>query len=353
MLEGRSYVPLLHLRLAEVRALAELPTAVKNQTFPIIRVRPWLTARSLDRSFEKISESFGGRFFGFDLDPERNLVNRDSPSYREFCLLFNADDAFRSYYDRCALVPFAVPVFRSAHGTIREMERQIERAIDIGRGLILRVDLLAPFDVSGVISACDRLGLDNRVTILDAGWDPKDLLARAAVSANLAQQLVDIDPDAEIVIAGGSFPRAFSNLGEHFRLEAAERPLFNEVRRQLNAGRITFGDWASTRPPSDPVPMLNIPRIDVANRTSWECWRGTQDTTYRELANQAVQDLAIESVPDLWGEYMLVTTASGLEPSIKSAVTAAAVRINLHMVRQATYDQPGIVIGDEPVGDDL
>lgn len=352
MLEGRTYVPLLHLRLAEVRALTELPTVIKNQTFPLIRVRPWLTARSLDRAFEKINESFGDRFFGFDLDPTRNLPDRDGSAYDEFRRLFDMTGGFAHYYDQCAAIPFAVPVLRAPQGNVLHLEEQVERAREIGRGLVIRVEAVAPFDVGPVLNACVQRGLDDRITVVDGGW-ARDLLARAAICVGLAQRIVEIDPDAELVIAGGSFPQDFAKLGEHFRVDAFERPLFNEVRRQLNAGRITFGDWASTRPPSDPVPMRNVPRIDVADLTAWECWRGSQDTSYQVLAAQAARDLALTDEPDLWGEYMIVTTAGGMEPSIKSAAAAAAVRINLHMVRQATFDLPGLVIGDEPVGDDL
>ncbi len=56
----------------------------------------------------------------------------------------------------------------------------------------------------------------------------------------------------------------------------------------------------------------------------------------------------------LWGDYMIQSTADGEEPSIKSAVMAAAVRVNLHMIAQAGFENPvQIHLGDELVGEDL
>ena len=195
--------------------------------------------------------------------------------------------------------------------------------------------------------------VNNRLIVVDGGWG-RDILTRAASCTAIAQRVLALDENAEIVIGGGSFPDSFAKLGEHFTIDAFERPLFNEVRRQLNAGRIVFGDWASTRPPRDPVPMRNIPRIDVADRVAWESWRGGGGQDYQNLARQTVRDHGLGAEPDLWGEYMIVSTAQGKEPSIKSPAMAAAVRINLHMTVQATFDDPdALQIVDEPVGDDL
>jgi hypothetical protein len=353
MLEGRSYCPLLHLRLAEVRAVSELPSVIKNRIFPVVRFRPWLNAKSLDKAFETFRDAFGDRFFGLDLDHSRNIPDRDSQSYEEFRELFNSDAGFAAYYRKVREVEFAVPVLRTERGALSQTERQVEHSAAIGRGLVIRVPVERPFNAAEVLAECDRQGVENRVVIFDCGWG-RDLLGRAAQCTALANQAVGYDPNLEIVVGGSSFPDAFARLGDHFSVNAAERPVFNEVRRNLNAGRLTYGDWGSTRPPTDPVPMANIPRIDVAHQDDWECWRSVDGETYRQVAERVVHDLELDDEPDLWGEYMILSTAQGSDGGIKSPAMAAAVRVNLHIALQASFGEgEGIVIPDEPVGEDL
>lgn len=353
MLEGRAYVPLLHLRLAEVRALTELPVAVKNVLLPIIRLRPWLNSKDFSRAFEKVTEAFPGRFYGADLDSTRFLPDRDSDAYEEFRSFFDETDGFANYYGALALQPYAVPVLRTTFAGVPNLDRQVDHIAALGRGVIVRIQAEHPIPIENIVGSMMEADVDNRLLIVDGGWG-RDILTRAASCTAIAQAVLAVDENAEIVIGAGSFPESFAKLGEHFTIDAFERPLFNEVRRQLNAGRIVFGDWASTRPPKDPVPMRNIPRIDVAERAAWESWRSGDGENYQALARQTVRDRRLGAEPDLWGEYMIVSTAQGKEPSIKSPAMAAAVRINLHMTMQATFDNPdALQILDEPVGDDL
>jgi hypothetical protein len=54
----------------------------------------------------------------------------------------------------------------------------------------------------------------------------------------------------------------------------------------------------------------------------------------------------------VWGEYMIQSTAAGLDPAIRSAAMAAAVRVNLHMHLHANLDEPdALVVEDEPFED--
>ena len=354
MLEGRSYVPLLHLRLAETRALRELPDATKNLIFPVIRLRPWLTSKSFARSFEVVQEAFGDRRYGADLDSSPHLPSNDTTAYREFRSLFDTRDGYAQYYEVLEAHANAVPVLRLSQDRPDATEAQLQHVRHLDRGLIIRVQVEHAFDVADTVRKCVAADVTNRAFVLDCGWVQKDLLGRAAQCAALAQSIVAEDADAEIVIAGGSFPDSFAKKGDTFTIAAQERPLFNEVRRQLNAGRIVFGDWASTRPPTEPIPMTNVPRIDTAHRSEWASWRSADGESYTDVAARARRDEALDGDPDLWGEYMIVSTARGADTAIKSPTMAAAVRINLHMAIQANYDNPrGVVVEDEPVGEDL
>jgi hypothetical protein len=355
MLEGREYVPLLHARLAEVRAMRELPEASKNALVPIFKLRPWLNAKTLTRALEVVEEAVGNRLYGLDLDEFKFDANPDPAKEAkvEFANLFSANNGFERYYQLAREGENRVPVFRALTSAEVQVQRQIDHIEAIGRGAFIRVRVNAPGALFEVAQAIADRGLGNTVFVLDCGWG-RDILALAAVAARYAQTLVDISNEFEIVVAGSSFPDAFGGMGDRFEIGAVERQVYAEVRRLVNFPSLYYGDWGSTRPPTDPVPMRNIPRIDTARPTSWVSWRSEDEETYVEIAARAIADRAWDGRLGVWGEYMIVATAEEEEVRIKSPAMAAAVRVNLHLHQQANFGNPdGLHIGDEIVGDDL
>lgn len=353
MLEGRSYVPLLHARLAEMRALKELPASTKNLVVPVIRIRPWLNAKHLDRVFEVIADALGERAFGLDLDPFKYNPASERDSYQEFARLFDPSNGYSAYYDCAEEELNRIPVLRRTDGETIHLEDQLDRVEEIDRGLMVRVLLRSPGDYLRVAQECLERELQNTVFVFDCGWR-RDVLDQAAACTGIVERLLALSDDFEIVVAGSSFPDSFTGLGDRFQLPVAERLLFQEVRRNLNRGTLVYGDWGSTRPPTEPVPMMNIPRIDRAARLNWTCWRSDDGESYRDVAERVVDDDLWNEDSGLWGDYMIASTAEGLDPCIKSPAMAAAVRVNLHMHIQAHFEeQDSASIPDEPVGEDL
>ncbi len=351
MLQGRTYVPMLHGRLAEMRALKELPNDTKNLIFPIIRARPWLGSKSLNKMWETINGAFADRAFALDLDRSKYLPADERAAYQEFANLFDPANGFKAYYDLIAGIERAVPVFRS--GNDLQIPLQLNAAASLDRGLVVSVDVTAPFDVAAIAAECVDRELENVVFAFDCGWG-HDILERAAVCAGLVQSVLQQSEDFEIVVGASSFPNSFVGLGENFDLPIVERQLFQAVRQGINIGEIFYGDWGSTRPPADPVPMTNVPRIDSAARTNWRCWRSDGDESYQDIAERALADPTWSSNLGIWGEYMIEATAEGAPIAIKAPAMAAAVRVNIHMHVQAHFDNPeGLIVGDEPVGDDI
>jgi hypothetical protein len=351
MLQGRTYVPMLHARLAEIRALQELPVATKNKIFPIIRARPWLNAKSLDAVWQKIDEAFPERLFGLDLDPTRNLSSKDGNAYQTFRQLFIPDDGFNLYYQAVNERKWAVPVLRSAGFGFPELERQIAHIKAIDRGVIVRIEPLRSVNLGGIAGHIHAEIPENVVFAFDCGWG-RDILSQAAACVALIEQLLDVREDFEIVVGGSSFPDKFDKQGDRIPISMVERLLFQEVRRRLNRGDIFYGDWGSTRPPTDPIPMKNVPRIDFALPGQWIAHRSGNGEGYNELADEVLADDAWTDGLGIWGEYMIESTAAGLEPSIKSPAMAAAVRVNLHLHIQANFDDPDdMIVADEPFED--
>lgn len=350
MLQGRSYVPMLHARLAEVRALSELSNGTKNKIFPVIKARPWLNSRSLGALWEKIDDAFPMRAFGLDLDETRRQVGTGKPAYDEFAELFDPQDGFAKYYDQVEEIDQAVPVFRPTPD-LENASRQVERLQALDRGVILRFRPMQLVRYRETLEAINAAIHENVVVVLDCGWG-RDILSQAAACVQLIETALETNENFEFVVGGSSFPDSFSKQGERIEIAMIERRLYQEVRRHLNRGQLTYGDWGSTRPPTDPIPMRNIPRIDFAIDGRWIAHRSDGDEEYVNLADHTLQDPDWRPGLGIWAEYMIQSTAAGLDPCIKSAVMAAAVRVNMHMHIQANLDNPeGLSVGDEPFDD--
>lgn len=353
MLEGRTYVPLLHARLAEMRALRELETPTKNVIVPVIRIRPWLNSKSLAKVFDVIADAIGERAFGLDLDPTKFEPENDRPAYREFSELFDSSHGFRNYYRCVADAPNRVPVLRQQNGLFQNLQAQLRFVEEMDRGLFVRVRPENPGNYLEVASECVLREIENVVFVIDCGWRT-DVLGQAVTCTGMVNNILDVSDDLEIVVAGSSFPDAFAGMGGHATFQVNERILFQNVRQNINRGRLVYGDWGSTRPPTDPIPMTNVPRIDTATSVTWPSWRSEDGEGYQDVAERVVSDPLWSGDTALWGNYLIGSTADGQEPAIKAPAMAAAVRVNLHMHTQAHFDNPdNFSIGDEPVGEDL
>jgi hypothetical protein len=304
------------------------------------------------RAIDRIKEAIGDRYFGLDLDASRRN-HRATPAYEEFERLFDSQDGWRNYYEFVAAVPFAVPVLRA--GVDMQLGPQLAQVEGIDRGLFVRVDVQQPFSVEAVARACVERRLENVVFVLDCGWRDH-LLPFEAACVGLIRTISDVSPNFEFVVGGGDFPaQGFDTRGDHFQIPGEERQIVDGVRRVLNDVEIIFGDWASTRPPpTDSQIRRSRPRLDMPTRAGWECWRSqTSAGTYADLAADVARDRRLGNMSDLWGEQLIIATKDGGEPAIKSPATAAAVRINLHMVTQAHFDTGRPQVSDELVVGEL
>jgi hypothetical protein len=320
---------------------------------PVIRIRPWLNSKSLSKAFDVIQDAFGDRAFGLDLDHFKNDPANLKPAYQEFADLFDEAGGFYNYYACVAEKQNRIPVLRRSGGGTPFLGEQLDACAQLERGVIVRISPNQPGDYLDIAAACVAEELENVVFIIDCGWRI-DVLSQAAICTGLVNNILDISEEIEVVVAGSSFPDAFAGMGPRASFPIGERLLFQNVRQNINRGRLVYGDWGSTRPPTDPVPMTNVPRIDTASSTSWPAWRSEDGESYADVAERVVADPLWTGNTDLWGYYMIESTAEGLDPAIKAPAMAAAVRVNLHMQTQAHFDNPNnLSLGDEPVGEDL
>jgi Beta protein len=353
MFQGLDYVPLLHARPAEVRAMQELPISTKRRFFPVVRLRPWLSAKSFSRAFEVVEDAVGDAAYGFDLDATKYDPASDKSAVLEFSALFDPAYGFSHYYDAVAEGQYRAPVFRGLNSGNPQTLVQLEHVKRINRGVIVRVQIENPGPYLDVAQACLDEGIGNVAFVFDAGWR-QDVLLQIGLTAGLVNSLLDISEDFEIAVGASTFPDSFADGGAKFSRNISEVEFFSQIRAAVNRGNLTYSDWGSTRSPSEGGFARNVPRIDTSELDRWNFWRRDGDEDYQDIARRVIIDPLWDNDLDKWGNYIVKSTADGTDPQIKSPVMAAAARINLHLIAQAYRNNPsGFEAPDEPVGDDF
>lgn len=349
MLAGKTYCPILHTRVAELKGLEQLPDSSKDLLFPIIVARPWPNAKKLEKTWEKIAAAFGERRFGLDLDHFMRTPRSDKDAAQEFAALFDPAGGYANYYEQVAKLPFAIPVLQLTNGQIPDLDEQAAHIRAINQGAVLRVTR-GSGPHANVVALQVLEAIPDLLVVVDIGWD-KDLLSQELWASGIIAAVSDSSPGIEIVVAGSSFPDAFKPLARAEVL-AQERAVFEALTRRHNAITLTYGDWGSTRAPREPSPMRIVKRIDLPLSREWICFRDEGLEDYEQIARRVTSDHAWPTELNIWGTYLIEGTAEGIPGGIRGQAAAAAARINIHLYRQAYFGEPTAVgDGDEPFED--
>ncbi|WP_336969239.1 beta family protein [Brevundimonas aurantiaca] len=350
MLEGKTYCPVLHARVAEMKALQMLDSATKDLIFPLIVARPWPNAKFLKKTWEKITEAFGDRRFALDLDPFKyGTVNGEAGE--EFDALFDGRGGFERYYNAVENLDFAVPVVQFEDQAIRELDRQIQHIEQIGRGAVLRIQRGR---VADPIRSLDSMAayVDDIVVWVDLGWT-RDLLQLQVWASQIVEHVGRIRPETEVVFSGSSFPASFDQT-ERASIKAYERDIYDALVRANNAVNIRYGDWGSTRAPQHPKPMKIVKRIDLPVTRDWIYFKDGGAESYQDIAERVIADPSWPSNLHIWGTYVIEGTAEDVPGSIRGQAAAAAARVNIHLHQQAHYGGAlDATVADEPFTDDF
>lgn len=349
MLEGKSYCPVLHTRVAEMQGLERLPEASKDLLFPLVVARPWPNAKAMKNTWDRIEVAFGTRRYALDLDLFKKGSNSQKPAAKEFDALFDPARGHKAYYDQVSALQFAVPVLQLSGGFVFDLDAQLANAHEIDRGIVLRLEHGVSINPIAVLEEVRQRAPDS-VLWVDMGWT-RDLLLRELWASRILSALGDDEPEAEVVVSGSSFPDSFNSVRRDTVL-AQERAVYDALVRRHNAVRIKYGDWGSTRAPKEPTPMRIVKRIDLPTSREWIYFRDAGSESYDEIAQRVVDDPSWPNGLNIWGTYLIEGTADGVPGAIKGQAAAAAARINIHLHRQAHYDAGGLPgDADEPYVD--
>ena len=341
-LEHTNYVPTLAIRPSEMRGLEYLPLATKERMTPCVLLAPWSSARSMSSAIERLHSAYPhGKYF-LDIDRDYNYPNPEAPAQRELIQLANPEDAFASW---CAFVrehDRIMPCLQLREQSKEDIQRQIERYREDARLFALRIFRdREQVNLDDAIDALAAAGAADFAVILEGGWTRDALQLPLWFVGILEKSLATIDAQVPIVASCTTMPKAFSKYNGPTEVEFTNRKLFQEVQAYRNDRRIIYGDWASTRPreKSGGGGFDIPPRIDYPRDDAWWIYRNADENwTFQAAAQRLVSDAAVwDGNTGQWGEQMISETAVSEHLGIDTLQKNVAVRVNLHLHRQAFY----------------
>ncbi|MHC2620073.1 hypothetical protein ACVIW2_002105 [Bradyrhizobium huanghuaihaiense] len=345
-----SYVPIVAVRPAEMTALEELSPADKEAMLPYIILRPWLSAHHFESVLAKIDAARGHRPMVVDLTSDL-FTDVRRPVHDTLDELREPGRGYRNFHDFVAEHENFIPSIQLSAPA--ELGRQVARINDLGRGCVIR--LTEPiFAFSRQIAELFANVEDHSKVhfILDYRRQSSELLARAAGAIGILTDIRRILPECFLSVSASTFPESFVDLD---RQEIFERQFHEEVFRHVGHQNVLYSDRASVRAESlSGGSGPPAPRIDNALRTNWQFFRvadnDDRDEAFQQAAENAVRSDDWDDL-NIWGTDEIVRTAAG-QGAIASAARSTAVRINIHLHRQANFDDPDAMPGTEEIWTD-
>jgi Beta protein len=241
--ESVPYFPIIGMRPAEMRALEELPSLTKDALLPMIPLRPWVGAHRLQSVIDRIDQSYGSRPVVVSVGDREPQKEREV--YAELDRLRDPTNGFANWQEFIQNNENYIPVVQLGINADQEPE-QIAGLSTLDRGIVLHLERPA-FGILGQIVqiVAGHVAQQSSVCfVIDFGVARRDHLQVAAQTVIYIETIRAILPQAWICISASSFPSSFADLPEQ---EIYERRLFNEVARQIDGGKLIYGDRGSAR----------------------------------------------------------------------------------------------------------
>lgn len=331
------YVPILKLRPSEMVAAEELPSSLKRKLTPFIPLKRWLSAHNFKSVEARLSRTFGEKeiIVGIDYDVfERE--NYLSPDSLQICQklkeLTDKTDEFENWYNfidsHKNYIPSPILISDD------DQSGQIQKLVDLGRGLVIRIDTRKEKGYKPQYLAALRNCKDiaNLLIIIDLGTVNRDALTLEVQISELINKMAEQFRGAKFAVAASSFPNSFVRIDEIGEQEIYEIGLFQGVERLITETNIPliYSDYASARPipigggGGNPIP----PRIDIMQNQRWRFFRPAD----RSFTTAAVDAFNALKNKQSWGAKLIENTAtSQIDNIIESQAMASKVRINIHL----------------------
>lgn len=352
--DKRRYFPLLHAMGADLRGFSQLPKGDGAYLTPIIPLARVPNAKKFDNTLDTVREGVNGIGDVFiadigdriGLDLPDNKLEAVHKVFRELSSEAGGFAAWRRFIRESGDI---VPVLR--YGSADDMLAQAEDFADLGRGMVLRV---RPYRQQASIPAVTPLlqflarqnKLDHLLIVIDMEHIAEATVP-AAIAAGLARGFITAAGNRRINVAPSatSFPRELEGLADEIvRYPITERLFHREFERALGAGAVNllYSDYASARTRADEQNGGKpYPRIDYSARERWSSNRQkgglVKEAGFIDAANRIMEDDDWVEELDIYGANMIREASAGLLEKRLWPGFWVAVRINLHLHRQAHY----------------
>ncbi len=350
-----------------MNALRHLAGPVKDLMFPIVRVQAWPRLRAdapllVPRSIAEFVDAFDGKPAALDLAMPRTDLESDiaDQGRREIAALRDPADGFRAWCDLVTSWQCFTPTLQW-HDETAVLLRQFDRLAGIGRGLVIRLRRTQSWNIANVVQI--RTAALNGVRLLIV-MDAEQISLRedlTVLAQNMSTAMTSVSDllsaaDLSFVIMGSSFPSEFASIdATNATLPIRERQLFSLLSGSpplLRAGISPFyGDHAAVFAGEREPAFRGLPRIDYPTSSFWIYHRKPIADGFGRAAEAVVSDPAW--LPDLmcWGAHEINRAASGDLTGLGSAAPWTAVRINIHLHRQANFGGDATTPVEEPWSD--
>lgn len=358
------YVPTLAIRPSEMNGLQNLPGPTKDALQPCFLLAPWVNSGSLDKAIDRIEKAFQNRPYFLDLDRDYirfrlpdDSVEQSTPQ-KELVGLKNPDNGFFAWTEfvkkQCSGGSLMEPCVQMQNATIDDVQQQIDAFSSMQRNFCLRFEKDRFLDnMEEVLGLLNNVDSECLIILVEGGWIENSQLLEAWFNGTVTKILEAINPPTPVVISCTSIPTAFhmfSGLTPHW---FNERRVFNELSEKLAARfgnyRLVYGDWGSTRP-RGPITGGNRPiqRIDFPQDDNWLIARSKdKDWSYQDAAKAIIAAPNIwQEDMNIWGEDMILRTSLRQSLGIDTPQKNVAVRVNIHIHRQALISNPDIGSAD-------
>ncbi len=332
-----SYLPIISLRPAEMRALEELPNRTKDRLLPITHLRPWTTSHQMENGTRRLAQAYGDRPIVVAMGDREAGTER--PVHGQLEALRHPADGFRAWCSFLQSNANYIPAIQFSPA-VAEEEAQISRLYRLSRGLVVIIERPVFSAIETLTKRVGRRTQDgkNVCFVVDFGFAGKDYLQTAGQADDKIKIIKAYCPAAFIAISASSFPPSFVGVNKQ---PIFERVLFDGLP---DKDRLIYSDRGSARVErqmgggGQPAPRVDYPLPD-----SWRFERSEDATDFQGYVEQAVRVMRSGVWnPNLrvWGTQMIERTAAGDMSAISSPLKATAARINLHLQRQAFYSDP-------------
>ena len=347
VLENKIYVPTLAVRASEMNGLEFLPGATKDRMTPCFLLAPWANSNFLEGTVTRIERAFPNRPYFLDIDRDYQFTNLESEPQRELVQLMDPAGCFENWVSFVREHEHVWPCIQSRGQSEAEIRTQIEAFQDQGRPYCARIvrDRF-PENIEDIMDALAAGGAADFAIILEGGWTRDPLSLAVWFDGVIAESLQAIDATVPIVLSCTSMPKLFTAFSSDELTEVPfnNRQLLEQVARNSNRARVIYGDWGSTRP-REITSFANRPldRVDYPTERAWHIARNKEeDWDFQDAAIAVVNSSEWDGNLGIWGEEMIRNTTINEELGINTPQKNVAARVNIHLHRQAFYDEPVI-----------